>query len=185
MIWSILYGPYHMIWSISCRLFWNFWRLQDYDECLKISGFWSERSETYISCSPKVAGEQGFQFAFWLLLHFITVNATDDDATTCAAIISNFILTFHEDQGNCLFSKCVRILIEFRINGSKWIVGQLWEWIKVWSSNCLLQRVCYTCSKLFTFKHCVKDYRTKRQRLRFHRRVCKPVEKESGSHGLK
>ena len=85
--------------------FLNFLRLQDYDECLKVSGFWSERSETYISCSPKIAGEQGFQFAFWLLLHFITVNATDEDATTCPAIISNFILAFHEDQGNCHFTE--------------------------------------------------------------------------------
>ena len=91
---------------------------------MKAANLFTNSSLPYKICQSEKPGHSGFQYALWLLLHYITaqrwflikvtelrvsklskkntfqtsIKSTDGDARTCASIISNFCLVFHSDK---------------------------------------------------------------------------------------
>ena len=70
----------------------------------------------------------GFPFAFWMLLHYVTVQASDEDARICAAIIANYFLTFyHNDRSISDFAVQLKEHSLNKVTNNQTLVLWLWQ----------------------------------------------------------
>lgn len=102
--------------------------LKHYDECIEEAGYTMHKAAQYVSCTPQTPGNQGFPFAFWMLLHYVTVQASDEDARICAAIIANYFLTFyHNDRSISDFAVQLKEHSLYKVTNNQSLVLWLWQ----------------------------------------------------------